>query len=199
MRSNMARLTHGRMGNREVMRVGMLMMLPILAIAAALVLTPGSASAHAGFGSSDPAPNSVLKAAPTVITIHFVENVNPQGSDIVVFDATHKQVSTAHGVVSTTDLKTMTVAMAGDGEGTYLVEWHNVSADDGDPDIGAFTFTVSATAQATPAPVGTGNATSGGSSGTPAWLTVLIGLIGLTVGGGGGYFAARTNRPWGGK
>jgi methionine-rich copper-binding protein CopC len=57
-----------------------------------------------------------------------------------------KTVSTGPAQVVRTDFKTMTVAMQGDDSEIYLVQWHTVSADDGDPDIGAFTFTVSTTA-----------------------------------------------------
>jgi copper transport protein len=157
-------------------------------------LAPGIASAHASYVSSTPAAGAVLKSAPSVVTVHFAENVNPTGSDIVVYDARHKSVSTAAAQVSHSDLKTMTVPVTGDGDGTYLVEWHTVSADDGDPDIGAFTFTVnsSAKASATPtaAPGGSGPS-GGGTGGAPVWLTVLIGLLGIAAGAGGAYVAMR--------
>lgn len=155
-------------------------------------LAPGTASAHAAFGSSDPAPGAILKAAPTTITIHFMENVNPSGSDIVVLDATGKQVSTGPAKANPNDLKTMTVAMQGDDSETYLVQWHNVSADDGDPDIGAFTFTVNpkSTGSASTSTPDTHTTSSSSSSGVPIWGTVLVGLLGLVV-GAGGVFALR--------
>jgi hypothetical protein len=61
-----------------------------------------------------------------------------------------KTVSTGPAQVVRTDFKTMTVAMQGDDSEIYLVQWHTVSADDGDPDIGAFTFTVSTSPQHSP-------------------------------------------------
>ncbi len=159
-----------------------------------LFLAPFTASAHAAFGSSDPAPGAILKAAPTTVTIHFLESITPSGSDIVVLDATGKQVSTGPAKVAPNDLKTMTVSMQGNGSETYLVQWHNVSVDDGDPDIGAFTFTVNPTSvgNTSTSTSGTHTATSS-SSGVPVWGTVLVGLLGLVV-GAGGVFALRRSK-----
>lgn len=162
----------------------------VLALAVAL-LAPGIASAHAYMVSSDPPAGSTVKTAPSQITVHFAEDVNPQGSAIIIYDVSGKQVSTAPAQVSRSDEKTMTVPVAGDGDGVYLVEWHTVSASDGDPDIGAFTFTVDHTASAavsTPTPPSVPGNTS---SGTPVWLTVVLVLLGLVVGAGGGFALAR--------
>ncbi len=159
----------------------------IVALLLALGLT-GTASAHAKYGSSDPAANAVLKAPPSVVTVHFLENVNPDGSGLTVYDAQGKVVSTGPGQVSTADTKTMTVGMTGDGSEVYLVVWKTVSLDDGDPDIGAFNFFIG-TAVAPSGSGGTGSAaTSGGMSG---WAVALIGIAGLIVGAGGMYFVRR--------
>lgn len=161
----------------------------VLVGAVSLFLTPATASAHAAYGSSDPAPGSTLKAAPTTVTIHFLENINPSGSDIVILDAIGKQVSTGSAKVDPNDLKTMTVSMQGNDSETYLVQWHNVSADDGDPDIGAFTFTVNPNSTGGAATT-TAHTTFSSSSSVPIWGAVLVGLIGLIV-GAGGMFALR--------
>lgn len=157
-----------------------------------LFLAPATASAHAAFGSSDPAPGSTLKAAPTTVTIHFLESVNPSGSDIVVLDATGKQVSTGPAKADPNDLKTMTVSMQGNDSDNYLVQWRTVSADDGEPDIGAFTFTVNPNSTGTIGGTSTSPTptTSSSSSGVPIWATVLVGILGLVV-GAGGMFALR--------
>lgn len=165
----------------------------VLIGALSLFLTPPTASAHAAYGSSDPAAGATLKTAPTTVTIHFLENVIPGKSDIVVLDATGKQVSTAPAKADPNDLKTMTVSMQGNDSETYLVQWHTVSADDGDPDIGAFNFTVnpqSIGSTPTPTPTHGSPNTTTFSSGIPVWGTVLIGLLGLVV-GAGATFALR--------
>jgi methionine-rich copper-binding protein CopC len=164
------------------------------ALALALgLLAPGLASAHAYAVSSDPPIGSTVKTAPSVVTVTFAENVNPQGSDILIYDVTGKQVSTGPAQVSRSNEKMMTVPLTADGDGVYLVQWHTVSADDGDPDIGAFNFTVDHTAKVAVATPTTSTTTpaGGGSSGAPVWLTVLLALVGLAVGGGAGYALAR--------
>ncbi len=159
----------------------------------AALVAPGIAAAHASYKSSTPKPNEVLKTPPSVVTIHFVENVNPQGSDIVVYDATGKQVNTAPAQVDRADLTTMTVPVKGTNAEIYLVEWHTVSADDGDPDIGAFNFLVNPSKSSIQAVTGGSHpsTTSSSSPGMPVWLGALLGVLGLIVGAGGWFLAQR--------
>ena len=161
-----------------------------LAAILAFAFGAGTASAHASYVSSDPAANAVLKSAPSLVTIHFLENVDLNGSGIVIYDAKHQPVS-GTAQVDRANLKTMTVPMTGDGSETYLVEWHTVSLDDGDPDIGAFTFTVNPKATTTTS-AHTTAASSGGA--TPTWLAIIIGIAGPIIGGSGGVFLARRPR-----
>lgn len=181
--------TIARISSRE--RVRSLMV--AIGIAAALLLAygAGTASAHASYVSSDPAANAVLKTAPTVVTIHVAENVNLTGSGIVIYDARHQPVS-GTAQVDRADLKTMTVPMTGDGSETYLVEWHTVSLDDGDPDIGAFTFTVNPNATGASATHAAGASSTSG--GIPIWVAVIAGIAGLLIGGAGASFLARRPR-----
>jgi methionine-rich copper-binding protein CopC len=44
---------------------------------ALLALLPGITSAHAYYISSNPAAGAVLKTAPSLVTVHFAEHVNP--------------------------------------------------------------------------------------------------------------------------
>lgn len=182
----------------------------MLALASALgvsVLFAGIASAHASYVSSDPAAGTVLATAPTQVTVHFAENVNPAGkngipSSLVVyheldakntlsFDEEAKVVSTGQTQYPLSDAKSMSIAMQGDGNGIYAVFWHTVSADDGDPDSGVFFFGV-----------GSGNVLGNASASTPAastngvavWVPILVGILALLLGGGiGGWLARRMN------
>src|SRR5574340_1268285 len=61
------RLRKGALG------VGAVIVGALLALA-----VPAIASAHAYLVSADPWPGAIVKAAPTTITLHFAENVNPQ-------------------------------------------------------------------------------------------------------------------------
>jgi copper transport protein len=167
--------------------VGLGMLLPVLALGM-LFATSGVASAHAAYVSSTPAANAVLTSAPTSVTITFAENLTPSSSNIIVYDSSMKQVSTGNAQVNSSNLKEMSVPIQGDDSDVYVVVWHNVSADDGDPDAGSFSFYIGsdkAPTSSTPA------ATS--SSGTPVWVTILVGVLGLVVGGAGTAFALRRN------
>jgi len=160
----------------------------MLALGLLSLAITATASAHATPDSSNPAPGAHLQAAPTTVSIHFVEDVKASGSDIIVYDAHGSVVSTGPAQVDTTDAKTMHVAMHGDDAEVYLVVWHTVSADDGDPDVGAYTFFVG-TAGATSTTV-PGSASSG-SGGMPIWLGIVLGLVGLAVGALGGVVVSR--------
>lgn len=169
----------------------------LLAVIAAVAHTPG-VMAHAKYESSVPAADSTVTEAPTVVTVHFAEDLNPAGSDLIVYDTTGKVVSTGKAKVDTSDPKTMTVTMAGDKAESYLVVWHNVSLDDGDPDIGAFTFNVGKQAsQATPTPANgaTTSPSASSTAGVPGWVVALVGIVGLVVGGAGTLLlAGRRNK-----
>ncbi len=167
------------------------------AIASQLVQAP-TASAHAKYTSSTPAANSTVTQAPSVVTVHFGEAVNPAGSGLTVYDTRGKVVSTSAGTVNTSDPKTMTVPMTGDDSESYLVVWHTVSLDDGDPAVGAFIFNVGKTAK--PGDSG-GSTTSPGAaattntaSGTPGWVVALVGIAGLLIGGAGTLVLAGRRR-----
>jgi methionine-rich copper-binding protein CopC len=170
---------------------------------AAIVLMPASlALAHAAFVSSDPAPNSVLKTVPTRVTIHFAQVLNPQGLSIVVYDNRGRPVSIGNAQISFSDPRSASVAMKGDGSDIYRVDWQNISAEDGDPTLGAFVFGVSPTGTLDKVPanpygssIGSGSASaSGSSSGLPIWATALVGVAGLLIGGAGSAYALTRRR-----
>ncbi len=188
---------------RFCMRSGLL---AVLLSVAALLAFPAIASAqamHAEYVSSDPATNAVLTKAPSTITIHFSENVDPNGSTIYVYDVNHQLLSQQGSAqVERADLKTMTVNLHSDTSEVYVVEWYTVSAVEGHHDAGAFRFFVN------PSPMLAGiihangssmssmsgtNATktSSSSSDITVWSAALIGLVALIVGGLVGVFGLR--------
>ena len=167
-----------------------------LALAAIVsVAQAPTAAAHAKYESSVPASNSTVTEAPTVVTVHFAEEVNPAGSDLIVYDTKGNKVSTAAGQVDTNDAKTMTVPMAGNDSESYMVVWHTVSLDDGDAAVGAFIFNVGSTAKAgdgggSTTTTGASAAAESASSGIPGWVVVLVGVLGLVVGSAGAFVLA---------
>jgi methionine-rich copper-binding protein CopC len=163
----------------------------------ALALSTGLASAHPGYPlhaayrSSIPAANSVLKTAPTMVSITFVQRLDPSLLNITVYGNTADVVSTSKAQISSTDPYTATVTMKGDGSDIYRVDWNNKSAEDGDPTLGAFVFAVNASGKSDKVQPTTTTTIVHESTGVPGWLAALIGVGGLIVGTG----AALAIRP----
>lgn len=180
---------------------------------AVLLLVPGVAlanPAHAEYMSSDPAANAMLAKAPTMIKVHFSEALNPSGSDITISDVDGKLVSTSAAQVDRSDLKTMTVTMQGDQSEVYVVNWHTVSAMEGHSDAGSFRFFVnispmlkgmvgspsmSGSSPSSSGAMSSGSASSSSSSGIPIWITVLVGVLGLFLGGAVTFALTRRPKP----
>ncbi|HEY4388861.1 MAG TPA: copper resistance protein CopC [Ktedonobacteraceae bacterium] len=168
-----------------------------------LVAFVGTASAHAKVTQSDPAINSTIATAPSTITVTALENINPdpKKSNLFVYGPSGELISQGNATVPLNNPKNMSIKIKPDGNGVYVVHWVTVSADDGDPDEGAFVFTVkaggataTAPAQPTPAqpttnPVNTNTNTT--NSNSPLVPAAVTGIIALLVGLGGGFFLGR--------
>lgn len=123
---------------------GRRLLIVLVALVAAVFAGAVPASAHAALLKTDPAQNSVVKAAPGQVTLTFSEGVLLSADSLQVLDPTGRPVQqgTAHHAPGGTD--TATVALrSGLGNGTYTVAWRAVSADS-HPVSGAFTFSVGA-------------------------------------------------------
>ena len=148
-------------------------------------------TAHAKVLSAVPAIGSTITKAPTTVTVECAENINPDPklSNLFVYSPAGELISQGNAQVSLNKPMEMSVAIKPGGNGIYVVRWITVSALDGDPDEGAFVFTVKPSTT-TPSSTGNGNATSSATSasnGTPIWVTALVGVLALLVGLGGGF------------
>jgi hypothetical protein len=94
--------------------------------------------------------NSTVNAPPASVTVTWTQELasiqftitGPDGSNVV----------TGPAQINLEERHTATVPIRSAGPGQYLVLWHNVSGDDGDPNDGSFVFTVAGPApQAAPA------------------------------------------------
>jgi methionine-rich copper-binding protein CopC len=169
-------------------------LLPVFAVVLALAATlafPTVAFAHAEPTSSTPAAGSTVKEAPTTVTIIFGEEVKPDESNIRVFDSKGAEVSTGKATTDPNDLKKMSVEMKGTDSESYVVLWNTVSADDGDPAVGSFSFNVNPSGSTSGGTTTGGGSSTNNVSGIQPWLAALIGVIGLVLGGLGGYYFAR--------
>src|SRR5437588_9305776 len=157
-----------------------------------LFVVAGTVSAHAKVLSATPAIGSTIAKAPTTVTVVCAENINPNPklSNLFVYAPSGDLISQGDAKVSLSNPKEMSIGIKASGNGVYVVRWITVSAADGDPDQGAFVFTVKPTVAATGNTNTTASSTTG-NSGTPLWATILIGLVALVVGLGAGLGIGR--------
>jgi copper transport protein len=158
----------------------------VVAIGAVLVLlalAAGAASAHALLQSGDPAPNSVTKTAPPIITLTFTEAPDPKLSSVQVLDSSGASVATGRADAVTGHADELTIAIKTLPDGVYTVAWRTVSAVDGHIAAGSYAFSVGTTAppagSAGAAPASS-TATTGASLGVviARWI-LYVGLLGL--------------------
>lgn len=109
---------------------------------ALLVLAPLCASAHATPVETTPESAAVLLQAPSAVTIRFSEHADERASAITVTGPSGAVVSQGSARITGSDSRVLSVPMRGDGDGTYLVSWSVVSADDGHFTKGAYPFAV---------------------------------------------------------
>lgn len=108
----------------------------------AWLLTGSTASAHAFLKQSTPDENTVVPKSPPEILLSFTESIEPQFSTAELFDANGLQVQTGVSHVES-DKTVMALPLPTSlPDGTYTVQWKNVSSDDGHENSGYFAFTV---------------------------------------------------------
>ncbi|MBU8861370.1 MULTISPECIES: copper resistance CopC family protein [unclassified Micromonospora] len=112
----------------------------LAAVFTALLLVPATpAAAHNSLQEATPARDARLTAAPTQVTLRFLQRLNPSYTTITVSDAGQRKVPTSAPAV---DGATGTVTIDEPlGNGTYTVAYRVVSRD-GHPVQGSYRFTV---------------------------------------------------------
>ncbi|MFJ8027513.1 copper resistance CopC/CopD family protein [Streptomyces sp. NPDC096311] len=123
----------------------------------------GGASAHAALTGTDPQDGSVLKTAPTEVTLSFSESIGLLDDSFRVLDPDNRRVHTGDPGHAGDRSDTARVTLPkGLGTGTFTVAWRVVSADS-HPVSGAFTFSIGKpSATAPPVPVdSSGNTVAG--------------------------------------
>jgi methionine-rich copper-binding protein CopC len=111
----------------------LLLLFSCLAATAAVALTAQLASAHSRPIRFDPAPGTILNAAPAQVMGWFTQPLrrDPNWNFLQVTDAQGARVDTGEAVLSA-DRKQMTVSLRpGLGEGRYLVTWRTWDDNDG--------------------------------------------------------------------
>ena len=121
--------------------------------AVAIVMSATLVCAHAQYTSSTPAANATVNTAPTTVTVTWTQELASIQFTITGPDGSN--VTTGPAKINLEERHTASIPIRDGGPGQYLVLWHNVSGDDGDPNDGSFVFTVAGPApQPATAPAG---------------------------------------------
>jgi copper resistance protein C len=108
------------------------------------LLFVGSASAHAKYQRSEPGDGALVSTLPARVDIWFAQELFRRQGDnrILVFDPAGQPVQVGEVQIDNDDRKHMWVLLPSTLKaGKYRVDWNNLSAEDGDPDQGSFSFT----------------------------------------------------------
>jgi len=101
-----------------------------------------AASAHAELKQAEPAVDGMVATAPSDVTLHFSERLEPAYSAIVVRTAVGKRVDKADAKVDQKDRTVIRASLQSLTPGIYIVEWRALTADTHRTE-GAFIFRVS--------------------------------------------------------
>ena len=182
-----------------------------------MLLVPAIVLAHAELVTPTPADKSTVTAPVTEVSGLYSEAMKPDGSSLVVKDASGTQVAKG-GVDPASDQRMVATPASPLGNGTYTVE-STTLAEDGDIAHATWTFTVAvaatpsavpsaaataassaaptaapatpvATVAPAPSPSGDGSTTG---SGGDVILPIIVALVAL--GAGAAYLLTRRNRP----
>jgi methionine-rich copper-binding protein CopC len=119
----------------------------LVALAVGTALAPHPALAHARYKSSTPGKGEVLATSPPAVEIVFTQNVQKVAGayGIAVNRDRGGPVTSSPPTLDDADRSKMSVPLQPNlPAGRYVVNWKNVSDDDGDPLEGAFSFYVAA-------------------------------------------------------
>jgi methionine-rich copper-binding protein CopC len=191
---------------RVKLLIATLLSLGLMLVMVGMASAHTSYPAHAKVYKAIPAIGSTVSQAPTTVTVFTLENINPNPSksNLFVYSPAGDLISQGNAKVSLTNPREMSITIKPDPanlKGVYVVRWITVSAQDGDPDQGAFVFTVNAAAAvASPTPstsqgTTTTTSTTNSSGGTPVWVPIVVGVLALLIGLGGGLGLGRRSSP----
>ena len=194
---------------RVKLLIATLLSLGLMLVMVGMASAHTSYPAHAKVYKAIPAIGSTVSQAPTTVTVFTLENINPNPSksNLFVYSPAGDLISQGNAKVSLTNPREMSITIKPDLanlKGVYVVRWITVSAEDGDPDQGAFVFTVNTGVVATPTTAATiatnqgtttTTSTTNSSGGAPIWVPIVVGVLALLIGLGGGLGLGRRSSP----
>ena len=161
--------------------------------------------AHAEPTNVKPGQNAVLTTAPSEVVLLMSQEMARQagGNDIVVQDSKGTEVTKQPATIDSANRRKLSVPLpAGLAPGTYTVRWRTLSADDGDPASGNYTFTFDPNGTpspgkealredipgvSTPSPDAATRVSDESAGGTSWVLVVAVGVAMFALGAGGSF------------
>jgi copper resistance protein C len=107
---------------------------------------------------------------------------DPKKSNLFVYGPGGDLISQGNAQVALNNPREMSIASKAAGNGIYVVRWITVSAEEGDPDAGAFGFTVKPASTVQPATGNRTTTTAAGTGSTPLWVPIVVGVLALLLG-----------------
>jgi copper transport protein len=150
-----------------------------LMTAAGLVISPARVDAHAFLERSDPEANAVLPEQATEVRLWFTEPLEADSSRADLYDAAGQPVSQGDSRIGDEPNQLILPLPPDLPNGTYTVQWRNVSTVDGHPQQGYLPFTIGSQADVV-TPI-TPELTAFTSA--PTWLDAMgrwLSLLGVT-------------------
>jgi methionine-rich copper-binding protein CopC len=144
--------------------------------AAAFRPTPHAMQAHALLDHADPPADSVLKQAPTELTLYFEQNFVPASSWVMLRDANNHDTD-LKVTIDPSSARVMHAAVPQIAPGAYTVRWQTLSADDDDYAQGSYKLTIANPDGSVAGATGAGSTTKSSSGASP----VVYAAIGAFV------------------
>nr|MBA2452422.1 CopD family protein [Chloroflexia bacterium] len=114
----------------------------VVLVVLGLALSVESASAHAFLDRSDPQANDVASEVPESVRLWFTEPLEVEYSQAELFDVSGQRIETEASIVGPDPYQLTLPLPANLPNGTYSVQWRNISAADGHPETGYVPFTI---------------------------------------------------------
>ena len=172
----MTPVAHGRRPSSRTRRILLVLVFAVVA----LVFTAGPAVAHTELISTTPADQQTVGRTPAVVVLTFDESLLAMGTQVVV---TGPEGPVQMGAPDVAETK-VSQNLRGGPAGHYTVAWR-VTAADGHPLSGTFTFTAAAAGNGAAATVGPDEGQNSGenraSTGRSTWMWLLGGIAFLAV------------------
>jgi copper transport protein len=165
----------------------------LVVVVTSLVVSIGTAGAHAVLLSTSPAADADLEQAPTEIVLEFTETVSAADDAVVVLDPSGATVEPEQVRATNTSVVATLPELSADG--SYTVTWKVVSAD-GHPVRGAFLFHLRERTLSAPADAGDPGTPLAASALRAAGATIALAAVVLLFVALLGAPGRSTRRPW---